>query len=60
MTEQQFKREVHYGAAMALTAEMAARGLVLPEECAILDARFAQYYKPVIGRISPRRNRESA
>jgi hypothetical protein len=52
MTKQQFEREKSYGAAMALAAEMAARGIVLPEEYAKMDARFAQNHKPAIGRTS--------
>ena len=52
MTKEQFRREATYGAAMALTAEMAVRGLVLPEEYAKMNARFAQKTTPCIGRTS--------
>ena len=52
MTHEQFARERDYGAAAALAAEMVARGLVTPEECAKMDAQFRQMYKPCIARIS--------
>jgi hypothetical protein len=53
MTEQQFRREVNYGAAMALAAELRARGLVTPEDYAYFDARFQQKHRPCIGHSSP-------
>jgi len=53
MTHEQFIRERDYGAAAVLADEMAARGLVTPEEHVKMNARFAQMYRPLIGRISP-------
>jgi len=53
MTHEQFRRERDYGAAAALADEMAVRGLVTPEEHAKMNARIAQRYQPLIGRISP-------
>jgi hypothetical protein len=53
MTHEQFQRERDYGAAAALAGEMAARGLVTPEEHVRMNARFAQIHRPMIGRISP-------
>jgi len=53
MTHEQFARERDYGAAAALAVEMAARGLVTPEEHAKLDALIRQRYAPLVGRISP-------
>jgi len=57
MTHEQFQRERDYGAAAVLAAEMAARGLVTPEEHAKMNARFQQTHRPLIGRISPFYNR---
>jgi len=51
MTHEQFARERDFGAAAALADEMAARGLVTPEEHAKMNARFHQIWKPPIGRI---------
>jgi len=51
MTHEQFRREVDYGAAMAIAGEMAARGLVTPEEYVEMDARFRQMHRPLIARI---------
>ena len=59
MTKAQFARERDYGAAMALAGEMAARGLVTPEEYVKMDALCRQKYRPLIGRISPLRNGEN-
>ena len=53
MTQAQFARERDYGAAMVLAGEMAARGLVTPEEYVKMDALCRQKYRPLIGRISP-------
>ena len=53
MTPEQFARERDYGAAMALAGEMAARGLVTPEEYVKMDALIRQRYQPLVGRISP-------
>jgi len=53
MTHEQFRREVDYGAAMAIAGEMRARGLVTPEEYDKMDALFTQMHRPCIGRISP-------
>lgn len=53
MTHEQFARERDYGAAAALAAEMAARGLVTPEEHVKMNALIAQRHRPLIGRISP-------
>jgi len=53
MTKEQFARERDYGAAMALAGEMAARGLVTPDEYVKMDALFKQRHRPPIGRISP-------
>jgi len=51
MTHEQFRCERDYGAAMAIASEMAARGLVTPEEYDKLDARFRQMHRPLIARI---------
>jgi len=52
MTREQFARERDYGAAAAIAGEMAARGLISPEEHVDLNARLHQKMKPVVGRIS--------
>ena len=59
MTKTQFARERDYGAASALAEEMLSRGLVTPEECIEMDARFRQMHRPLIGRISPLYDREN-
>ena len=53
MTSEQFSRELGYGAAVYITAEMLARGIISPEEYVNFDARFRQIFSPLVGRISP-------
>lgn len=52
MTKEQFNREKHYGAAMALAQEMLSKGIITEDDYKVIDTMFTEKYRPLIGAIS--------
>lgn len=52
MSNEQFKRESKYGAAVALARSMLAKGLITDKDFRKVDTMFNQKYKPIIGGFS--------
>lgn len=53
MTKEQFDREKHYGAAMALAQGMLSEGIITEDDYLKIDTMFTEKYRPLIGTISP-------
>ena len=49
MTKEQFDREKHYGAAMAVARSMLSKGIITQDEYIKIDAMFTEKYRPLIG-----------
>ena len=49
MTQEQFDREKHYGAAMAVARAMLSKGIITQEEYSRIDTMFTEKYRPIIG-----------
>lgn len=54
MTKEQFEREKHYGAAMAVARTMLSKGLITKEDYKKIDTMFSKKYNPIIGCPSPK------
>ena len=53
MTKEQFDREKHYGAVMAMARAMLSKGIITEDEYTKIDAMFRKKYRPLIGSNIP-------
>ena len=49
VSKEQFDREKHYGAAMAVARAMFSKGIITEEEYNKIDTMFTEKYQPLIG-----------
>lgn len=53
MSKEQFEREKHYGAAMALARAMLLDGIITGDDYKLIDTKFTEKYRPLIGTLPP-------
>ena len=49
MTKEQFKREMNYGASMAVARAMLSDGIISDKDYRKIEAIFRKKYRPLIG-----------
>ena len=53
MNEEQFERERHYSASMAMFRSMLEQHLITEEQFTIIDTKMKDKYKPIFGGLRP-------
>lgn len=49
MTEEQFKREMHYQLSLSIARSMLRQGIITPDDLRVIDTKMREKYRPLLG-----------